>query len=121
MNWMKHHFFIYALIVVFSCMSIAADEIDLEQVYRQLDKAIMQTDQFVQERENRILQTRIALEATHDSEAQYELCRRLYDEYQSYINDSAIYYIDRCIAIAEQMGDRIHAEESQLQLAYQCT
>ena len=118
---MKHHFFIYVLIVVFSSISMAADEIDLEQVYRQLDEAILQTDQFVQERENRILQTRIALEATHDPEAQYELCRRLYDEYQSYINDSAIYYIDRCIALAEQMGDRIHAEESQLQLAYQCT
>ena len=58
---------------------------------------------------------------TKDPAGQYELCYRLYEEFQPYMNDSAIYYIDRCIALAEKMGDLIRAEQCQLQLAFQCT
>ena len=37
------------------------------------------------------------------------------------MNDSAIFYIDRCITLAEGLGDRVHAEECQIHLAWQCT
>ena len=99
----------------------AQSEIDLEQVYRQLDEAISNTDKYIQEREQRILKYRTALEVTQDPDGQYQLCRRLYDEFQPYMNDSAIYYIDRCISLAEKMGDRVRVEQCQLQLAFQCT
>ena len=99
----------------------AQSEIDLEQVYRQLDEAISNTDNYIQEREQRILKYRTALEVTQDPDGQYQLCRRLYDEFQPYMNDSAIYYIDRCISLAEKMGDHARAEQCQLQLAFQCT
>ena len=99
----------------------AQREIDLEQVYRQLDEAISNTDKYTQEREQRILKYRTALEVTQDPAGQYQLCRRLYDEFQPYMNDSAIYYIDRCISLAEKMGDRVRVEQCQLQLAFQCT
>ena len=99
----------------------AQSEIDLEQVYRQLDEAISNTDNYIQEREQRILKYRTALEVTQDPDGQYQLCRRLYDEFQPYMNDSAIYYIDRCISLAEKMGDRVRVEQCQLQLAFQCT
>ena len=118
---MKNHIITYILLALLTALPVTAGEIDLEQVYRELDKAIMQTDQYVQERENRIQQTKLALEATRDPAAQYELCHRLYEEYQPYINDSAIYYIDRCITLAEGLGDRIHAVDCRLQLAWQCT
>ena len=113
-------YFIFALLLL-SCMGASADVIDLEQEYRKLDIAIEQTDQFVQQREQRIQRSMAALEVTDDLGVQYEMCRRLYDEYHPYMNDSAIYYIDRCISLAEQRGDRISADECRLLLAYQCT
>ena len=116
----NHHNFI-ALLLLFLPFAMGAQVIDLEQVYRQLDEAISNTDKYVQEREQRIQKNRTALEVTKDPAGQYELCRRLYDEYQPYMNDSAIYYIDRCISLAEGLGDHTRAQQCQLQLAFQCT
>lgn len=102
-------------------LCVSAGDINLEREYKLLDEAIDKTDVFVQEREDRIQKTRAILDISSDTKVQYETCRRLYDDYQAYINDSAIYYIDRCIALAEKMDDLIHAQECRLLLAYQCS
>ena len=117
----NHHNFIALLLLFLPFAMGAQNMIDLEQVYRQLDEAISNTDNYIQEREQRIQKHKTALEVTKDPAGQYELCRRLYDEYQPYMNDSAIYYIDRCISLAEGMGDHTRAQQCQLQLAFQCT
>ena len=121
MNSMKHYFYIYILLALLSPFSTAGENIDLEQVYKKLDEAILQTDKFVQERENRIQQFKSALEAASDARVQHEMCRRLYDEYHPYMSDSAIHYIGRCIMLADQLDDRIRSDEGKLLLAYQCT
>ena len=120
---MKNYYNVtFLLALLFLPFTVVANGgIDLVQVYQQLDEAIKHTDQYIQEREQRITKHRTALEVTKDPAGQYELCYRLYEEFQPYMNDSAIYYIDRCIALAEKMGDHIRAEQCQLQLAFQCT
>ena len=119
---MKNYYKFIAFLPLFLSFNLMAqEEIDLEKVYQQLDEAIGQTDRYIQEREQRIQKHRTALDVTKDPAVQYELCHRLYEEFQPYMNDSAIYYIDRCISLAENMGDRIRAEQCQLQLAFQCT
>ncbi len=117
---MKNRFFIYAFLL-FVTSSAWAGEIDLGQVYRQLDEAIEHTHQYVQERENRISQAKKALGAARDDKQRYVICRNLYDEYRPYVNDSAIYYIDLCIALAEGLGNSIDVDGCQIQLAWQCT
>ena len=120
---MKNYYNVtFLLALLFLPFTVVANGgIDLVQVYQQLDEAIKHTEQYTQEREQRITKHRTALEVTKDPAGQYELCYRLYEEFQPYMNDSAIYYIDRCIALAEKMGDHIRAEQCQLQLAFQCT
>ena len=120
---MKNYYNVtFLLALLFLPFTVVANGgIDLVQVYQQLDEAIKHTDQYIQEREQRITKHRTALEVTKDPAGRYELCHRLYEEFQPYMNDSAIYYIDRCIALAEKMGDHIRAEQCQLQLAFQCT
>ena len=120
---MKNYYNVtFLLALLFLPFTVVANGgIDLVQVYQQLDEAIKHTDQYIQEREQRITKHRMALEVTKDPAGRYELCHRLYEEFQPYMNDSAIYYIDRCIALAEKMGDHIRAEQCQLQLAFQCT
>ena len=120
---MKNYYNVtFLLALLFLPFTVVANGgIDLKQVYQQLDEAIKHTDEYIQEREQRITKHRTALEVTKDPAGQYELCYHLYEEFQPYMNDSAIYYIDRCIALAEKMGDHIRAEQCQLQLAFQCT
>ena len=120
---MKNYYNVtFLLALLFLPFTVVANGgIDLVQVYQQLDEAIKHTEQYTQEREQRITKHRTALEVTKDPAGQYELCYHLYEEFQPYMNDSAIYYIDRCIALAEKMGDHIRAEQCQLQLAFQCT
>ena len=117
----NYHNIITLLLLFLPFTLVAQNGIDLNQVYHQLDEAIKHTEQYIQEREQRIMKHRTALEVTKDPAGQYELCYRLYEEFQPYMNDSAIYYIDRCISLAEEMGDHTRAEQCQLQLAFQCT
>lgn len=109
------------LLVLAALQAMAGDgNINLEKVYRQLDNAIERTEEYVAVRENRIQKYKTALEVTHDDKAQYEMCRSLFDEYRSYVSDSAIYYIGQCILLAERMGDPVLTDECRLLLAYQC-
>ena len=76
------------LVLLLACPLLAgAAGIDLEQEYRRLDKAIENTERYVQERENRIAKYKTALEVTNDDGVQYEMCRHLYDEYHPYMRD----------------------------------
>ena len=118
---MKQPVILYLLLLFLTPRTASADVIDLEKLYCQLDEAIKQSDRYVAMREERIQKYKSALEVTHDPDAQYEMCRRLYDEYHPYMNDSAIYYIDRCISLAEKRGDPKSVEECKILLAYQCT
>ena len=118
---MKNCMMIAMLLLLVSSLPCGAGDIDLEQTYRQLDDAIAHSDQYVQQRERRIGQYKDALAAAGDDRARYEACRHLYDEYHPYMNDSAIHYLDRCIALARVSGDRVRVEECSILLAYQCT
>ena len=113
---------IFVFLILLSCLnSLATGAIDLEQEYRKLDQAIEQTDRYVQEREDHIRAYKSAHGATSYLRVQYDLNHSLYELYRPYMSDSAIYYIGRCISLAERMGDQIRAEECRLLLAYQCT
>ena len=119
---MRFHIIAIAILLAYTALlPAAAQDIDLEQTYRQLDEAIAQSDRYVQAREERIAKLKSALELTRHPDAQLDLCRRLFDEYHPYMNDSAIHYIDRCITLAESIGDNSQADECRLLLAYQCT
>ncbi len=119
---MKNNLIFAFLLSMFSCVSMSsATAIDLEQEYRKLDKAIGQSDRYVQERENRIQAFKTAQSASDDDRVQYDLNRSLYELYRPYMSDSAIHYISRCIELAEKLGDHVRADDCRLRLAYQCT
>ena len=58
---MKNRILIYVLLLLFASPVAMADEINLGQVYRQLDEAIEHTDEYVLQRENRIKEAKTAL------------------------------------------------------------
>lgn len=77
-----------------------------DSIYVELDKAILQSDEFVKHREARIGLLKNKLAAAHTPQAKYDLNFALYQEYRSYKNDIAIQYINRCIDLAEKMEDK---------------
>ena len=107
--------------MMLSSMAMMADDIDLMQEYRLLDEAIEQSEQYVKVREERIAKLKTALEVTRAANARYDLYHSLYEEYHSYVNDSAIFYLAHCIETAEAMGEQDRADEGRMQLAFQCT
>ena len=99
---MKYHILLlFTLLMMLATLEVSAGDINLLQEYHRLDDAIEQSDSYVQVREERIAKLKTALEVTRAVNAQYDLCHSLYEEYHSYVNDSAIFYLDRCIALAQ--------------------
>lgn len=118
---MKYHIFLSTLLLMLATLDVSASDINLLQEYRRLDQAIEQSDRYVQVREERIAKLKTALEVTHAVNARYDLCHNLYEEYHSYVNDSAIFYLDQCIALAQAMGNQSLVDECHLQMAFQCS
>ena len=119
---MKKYITLLAMVLALTSAAAAAGApaIDLEQEYRKLDRAIEQSETYVQQREQRIATFRAALGATADDGVQYEMCRNLYEQYRPYMSDSALHYIERCITLAERTGQRARADECRMLQAYQC-
>jgi len=118
---MKYHIFLSTLLLMLATLDLSASDINLLQEYHRLDQAIEQSDRYVQVREERIAKLKTALEVTHAVNARYDLCHNLYEEYHSYVNDSAIFYLDRCIELAQAMGNQSLVDECHLQMAFQCS
>ncbi len=117
----NHRILVTLLMMVAVVQAMYAGDIDLLQEYRRLDKAIERSEEYVKAREARIAKLKTALEVTRAVNAQYDLCHGLYEEYHSYVNDSAVFYLGKCILLARDMGDQSRVDECRLELAYQCS
>lgn len=102
-------------------LPLAAQNINLDSLYRCLDDAMAHKEEFVAMRQKRITELRIRLNSTSNNEARYDLLFSLYKEYQSYRNDSAIIYIGECISVAQKMGDVQRAAHCRVLQGYQCS
>jgi hypothetical protein len=118
---MEYSKIITVLLLMVSSLTMGAADIDLVKEYHRLDKAIDLTDRYVQDRETRIKKLQTALEVTRATNAQYDLCHDLYEEYKPYVSDSAIFYLGRCIMLAEAMNDQSNIDMCRLKLAYHCS
>ena len=77
----------------------------IDSILQCIDKAISVSDQYVQKKKERIAYLKSRADQAETLSAKYELTYQLYAEYLPFVNDSAIYYLERCSDIAIQMGD----------------
>lgn len=80
----------------------------IDSILHCIDEAISVSDQYVQKKE-RIAYLKSRADQAETLSAKYELTYQLYAEYLPFVNDSAIYYLERCSDIARQMGDESKA------------
>lgn len=96
-----------------------AEKHDLTELYDQLDNAIEHTADYVKVRQERITKDKSLLAKGKDAHAKYKASFMLYEEYRSYKNDSAVYYLMQSIDYADQAKDVKAANDAKALLAFQ--
>ena len=92
----------------------------LEARYRLIDEAIAESPRYVAQREAKITAARHAFEQATGTQ-KYEEAYRLYELYRPFVADSAIYFLQQCIALAEAQGDRDSSVRCRSLLAIRCS
>ena len=109
---MKQRYAIFSLVAVFFAVVMSPIEVSavsvvdgrVDSVLRALDDAIFDSKMYEDEKKKRIELIKQDFNNKDISdEMRYEINRRLYEEYEYYICDSAHHYIDRNIAIASSL------------------
>jgi AAA+ ATPase superfamily predicted ATPase len=102
-------------------MAQADESVDLDALYRQIDEAISLSPTYVAVREGQIADWRNRLNKEKDVEKSVQIAEELFRLYQPYKNDSALYYAERCIAIADSLRRPDLAGRYRSMMAYQCS
>lgn len=79
------------------------EDTDLQTLYQQIDDAIDHSPQYVAKRLRQITDIQKMLASESSLERKFELSERLFALYKPYKNDSALYYADQCIYLADSL------------------
>ena len=101
--------------------ALADESVDLAALYQQIDDAISQSPQYVAELENRIADCRDSLLREKSPEKRIQLAEELFRLYSPYRNDSALYYAEQCIGLADSLRRPDLAGRFRSMMAYQCS
>ena len=105
--------------IMFSSLSGWAGKVNLDSLYRILDTAIDSAAIYKQQKLDHISVIEKQYASARTDQERYQFAQSLYREYIAFINDSALHYIQVCMACAERMGRKDLQMQSELALAYQ--
>ncbi len=91
------------IMTLLSVVAIAQND-DIRSLLQQIDEAIEQSPQTVSSYEQQIEETRRQYRQTHQPEEKYQLAFRLYEQYKSFMNDSALHYLNEAEIQAARQG-----------------
>lgn len=100
---------------------VANKEIDLQKLYQQIDDAIDHSPQYVAKRLRNIADARKILLSESSVEKQFAQAGKLFELYKPYKNDSALYFADLCITLADSMQRKDMAGLYLSLKAHQCS
>lgn len=112
---MKRNFIILAC-VFFTFPLFARNEMD--SLLKMLDKTIENYQSYSNQKERKLEQMKNLLKYTSSYNQRYEICGKLYDEYNSYKSDSALIYARKKLQIAEKLKNKRNLTDSRLNLAF---
>ena len=108
-------------ILFLGIVSVYGEPGELAKLYNTLDSVIAKSDDYKEIAEKRKARLRQQFADSRGLARRYELAMKLYDEYKAFNNDSAIYYINKCIELAVQLDDKTKENLSRVRLAFQCS
>ena len=102
-------------------LTALAQKVNIDSLYNILDEAIANSPQYVAQRRASIAKLENELANAGSDKERYDLSYQLYDEYKAFVNDSAIYYLQKCITLADQTDNTQQANYCRAKLAFQCS
>lgn len=103
------------LLCVVGCSSRnEGDSDDLNTLYERLDQELAESHIYQDAKEKKIKALRHSLSRNRDNQRTREITDRLIDEYESYISDSALYYIGLALDLAGKNRDLRKQQKLQL-------
>lgn len=113
---MKRLFFF--LLVFLVCVSNGSAALNMDSLTRELDRVLINKDEYVGDKQDKIMDLKGLLRLGNISkEQQYDINLRLYKEFEKYVSDSAVFYIQKNVALAQQIGSNDLLIQSKLLLA----
>lgn len=99
---------------------VRAQDLDLSNLYDQLDQAINEYPRYVKQKEQRIASLKRKAQQARTSQARIDVEIEIFTQYKSYQKDSALYYINDCIRLAKDnhLSEQQARSETQLALLY---
>ena len=108
----------YLCLILILCVKVAKSE-TLDSLLLVLDKNITSCKIYSDKKDIRIRTLKEKLHLNQlPNETTYHLQESLYKEYKSYICDSAIFYLNKNIELAQQINDSYKLNESIIKLSY---
>lgn len=109
----------YLFLLIFCIINVSSfAKDDLKSLSDFLDYVIDNKQLFTEQKEIEINSLKSLLSSNHFSlEYEYEINQKLYDQYKKFKLDSAMYYTERNVQIANALEDRKLVYDSSLQLA----
>ena len=95
------------------------ESVDLKALYQAIDDAISQSPQYVAHHEQQIAAYQDSLSSEKDTEKRILLTEKLFRHYESYNNDSAFYYAECCVSLADSLHRPDLSGRFRSLLAYQ--
>ena len=83
----------------------------------EVDQAVEQSHRYVTQREARISKARQKYDRARQLTARYECGLQLYELYKPFISDSALFFLQQCISLADSLNDRSAAVRCRSLLA----
>lgn len=113
----KSHFVKKLLCILFVIIGTVAAAQNSRAVFAELDNAIKNKKQYSQKREQRIGGLKKINEGGLPALQEYQVNKSLYQEYRKFKLDSAIYYVQQNLAIANAQKNTVLQDEATIQLA----
>ena len=111
---------LFALFAVF-LSATQANGYDIDKLCKPIDEAILQSPQYVDAYEQKITKARHDYERETDLKRKYEKGFRLYQLYRPFVADSAMFFLQQCMVLAEQTGRRSEAVRCRSLLGLRCS
>ncbi len=104
------------LCIMLSVQSLSAAT-KADSLLKVLDKAIQQEKQYTDTKEQRISNLKTALEKTGSSNEKFTIYKKIFDEYEAYICDSAFLYSQLSLQLAQETNNTYWLNEGLFQIA----
>lgn len=105
---MKRTLLFFIILITIGIPPLSAQEsgkeVDLQALYQQIDDAIEHSPQYVAKREMQISYVRKLFHSERSQENKLTHAEHLFELYKPYKNDSALYFADLCISLADSLN-----------------